>query len=64
MQTSGRFTCAYCGERNETPLDPSGGLRQEYVEDCEVCCRPNLLVVTFSPDASEAVVVAEQENEW
>ncbi|MBT3280159.1 MAG: CPXCG motif-containing cysteine-rich protein [Campylobacteraceae bacterium] len=33
------FTCPYCWERISMLLDPdmSG---EEYVEDCEVCCRP------------------------
>jgi hypothetical protein len=38
-----RYQCAGCGQWNETTVDPSGGRRQEYVEDCQVCCKPNLL---------------------
>jgi hypothetical protein len=38
-----RYQCAGCGEWNETTVDPSGGRRQEYVENCQVCCKPNLL---------------------
>lgn len=30
----------HCGETVTIILDLSGGPRQEYVEDCEVCCRP------------------------
>ncbi len=26
-----------------TDVDESGGLLQEYVEDCQVCCQPNVL---------------------
>jgi hypothetical protein len=32
--------CPYCGEWVELALDPGGGEAQEYIEDCEVCCRP------------------------
>jgi hypothetical protein len=32
-------TCPYCGERFETRVEVSAGA-QEYIEDCEVCCRP------------------------
>ena len=32
--------CPYCGEACEVTLDPGGGARQEYIEDCPVCCRP------------------------
>ena len=31
--------CPYCGERLETRVDLTAGER-EYIEDCEVCCRP------------------------
>jgi hypothetical protein len=33
-------TCPYCGETITVLLDPGSGSTQEYVEDCEVCCRP------------------------
>lgn len=31
--------CPYCGESFTTLVDSSSG-RQEYIEDCQVCCRP------------------------
>lgn len=33
------YDCPYCGEEVETTVDLSGG-DQEYIEDCQVCCRP------------------------
>lgn len=39
------FQCSYCGEWNSTEVDESAGRLQRYVEDCQVCCQPNLLVV-------------------
>ena len=39
-------TCPYCGEVVTISIDPSGGVTQEYVEDCEVCCRPWQVYVT------------------
>lgn len=33
------IACPYCGETQEVELDLSAG-SQEYVEDCQVCCRP------------------------
>ncbi len=32
--------CPHCGEWCTIPLDAGGGARQDYVEDCQVCCRP------------------------
>ena len=36
--------CPYCGEAIEVAVDLSVR-RQEYVEDCQVCCRPMTLTV-------------------
>ncbi len=32
--------CPYCGEVVTIGVDPAGGAVQAYVEDCQVCCRP------------------------
>jgi hypothetical protein len=36
--------CPYCGERFEARVEVSAGA-QEYIEDCEVCCRPMALSI-------------------
>ncbi len=33
--------CPYCGESFTTEIDTSAG-SQDYIEDCQVCCRPIL----------------------
>ena len=38
--------CPYCGEWLEVFIDPSVR-RQQYIEDCQVCCRPITLTVTL-----------------
>jgi hypothetical protein len=53
--TPAPWFCARCGEANETEIDLSAGYNQEYVEDCAVCCRPNLITVTIDP---ESLVIA------
>ena len=35
----GRVFCPYCGESIEVLLNPED-LGCEYIEDCQVCCRP------------------------
>jgi hypothetical protein len=53
--------CPYCGEPISVVVDHSAG-EQEYVEDCQVCCRP--MVVNIHIDAAgEASVTARYENE-
>ena len=39
--------CPYCGAEVEMLVDPGGGESQSYVEDCEVCCQPWHVHVTF-----------------
>ncbi len=59
MQAS--FQCAGCGEENETDVDPSVGSKQSYVEDCQVCCKPNVLSIWWDADSSEFLISAELE---
>jgi hypothetical protein len=42
--------CPYCGEPIELEIDEGGGERQEYVEDCPVCCRPWVVQVVRNSD--------------
>ena len=44
--------CPYCGEASEVAVDPGGGARQAYVEDCPVCCRPWRVTVHYQPDGT------------
>lgn len=48
--------CAWCGESMVVAVDPSAGPEQEYVEDCQVCCSPNVLTVRFRDDGTADVV--------
>jgi len=45
--TAARVVCPYCGEENEVAVDPGSGAAQDYVEDCQVCCRPWRVIVRF-----------------
>jgi hypothetical protein len=55
------FQCACCGEWNETVVDHSAGLHQSYVEDCQVCCKPNLLRIEYDHSSAEFMIAAEPE---
>lgn len=41
------FTCPHCGVELSVRLDTSGGQKQEFVQDCEICCRPIQFEVRF-----------------
>jgi len=55
------FQCAGCGQWNDTEVDESAGLSQVYVEDCQVCCKPNLLRAEYDRDNEAFVLCAELE---
>lgn len=44
-----RIECPYCGEPLEILVEPGLG-RQEYVEDCQVCCKPMVLRVSVDAE--------------
>jgi hypothetical protein len=54
-ESAATVSCPYCGEAVEITLDPGGGNYQEYVEDCEVCCRPWQVTVAYGLDGGAAV---------
>ena len=55
MNEDGGYICDACGEEIIIPLDISQGRRQEYVEDCPVCCRANVISVEFDEEGNAAV---------
>lgn len=55
-------SCPYCGVSVELLLDSGGGALQEYVEDCEVCCRPWSVRVEFGWDGRPSVAVTTLDD--
>ncbi len=60
-ETGASVPCPYCGEINEIALDPGSGSQQEYVEDCQVCCRPWRVAVHYQPDGTAEVSVEVED---
>ena len=56
------FRCAYCGETNHTLIDPSQGTTQKYIEDCQVCCRPNRLSISYDEWNDKFVIRSQQSQ--
>ncbi len=59
VDTSATVVCPYCGEMVTIELDVGGGARQQYVQDCEVCCRPWQVEVRYTGHAAEVTVTDE-----
>jgi hypothetical protein len=61
MLVPAEISCPYCGESLDILLDASAG-EQQYIEDCQVCCRPITLNVHLDDDGDPQVRAAS-ENE-
>jgi len=55
------ISCPYCGESITVLIDPTDA-QQEYIEDCQVCCRPIEFFVTENEEGDMRVLV-QSENE-
>ncbi len=61
MELESSYICAYCLQVNEILVDATAGRTQEYVEDCQICCRPNRLRIVVDEEMEDATVDAEPE---
>ena len=61
LDTEAEVAYPYCGERIVIGLDPGGGTRQEYVEDCQVCCRPWRVRLRYDETGAAEVSVEEAQ---
>ena len=62
IQSLERSYCPYCGELIELLIDTSIA-QQEYVEDCEVCCRPMVGSCTLTQGVAEEALVAVRRED-
>ena len=53
--------CPYCGETIEVLLDPTD-VDLQYIEDCQVCCRPITFLVSENGN-DELIVSVFNEDE-
>jgi len=57
------YICDGCGEEIIVPIDPSAGSSQQYVEDCPVCCRANVIHIEIDEDGDVQIrSEAEQDR--
>ncbi len=56
-----KIDCPYCGEEIDVLIDSSVS-EQNYIEDCQVCCRPINFDVTVDYEGVITVLVSH-ENE-
>ena len=57
----GFYVCPTCGEEIVIPIDATAGSEQSYVEDCPVCCNPNVIHVEIDAEWESPRIWAESE---
>ena len=62
MQTTAEYFCAFCGEPSTTFVDLSAGGQQSYIEDCQVCCRPNILYISVDEETLEVEIQTDYQE--
>lgn len=55
------FSCPHCGVELTVRLDSSGGRKQQFIQDCEVCCRPIQIEVRFEGEEVADFTAAASE---
>lgn len=58
---SARVDCPYCGEPLDIAVDASVG-RQNYIEDCQVCCRPIQFRIRVSAEGRSSIDVRREDE--
>ncbi len=54
--------CACCGESNESWIEAHTGDRLSFVEDCRVCCRPNVITAVYNDHSRRFDISVYQED--
>ncbi|XQF91327.1 CPXCG motif-containing cysteine-rich protein [Pseudoalteromonas espejiana] len=55
------MSCPYCGESIEVLLD-AADIDEQYIEDCQVCCKPISFVVFEDDDELKVNVYSEDDT--
>jgi hypothetical protein len=61
LDSEAPYQCPYCFTEQWVGIDPSAGGRQQYTEDCPICCRPILFKVVVDRDGDCLIESAERE---
>lgn len=61
LQDEVEIECPYCGELIVLLVDGSAG-NQDYVEDCQVCCRPINVNVIVHDDGQPRISVRRDDE--
>jgi hypothetical protein len=58
---SAHINCPYCGEPLQIIIETSVG-RQDYIEDCQVCCKPIQFRIRMGEDGQSRIDVRSEDE--
>jgi len=64
IDSESSYVCENCGEEIVVPIDLTEGSRQQYVEDCPVCCSPNVINVELDADGSIRIWGSSEQDRY
>ena len=64
LEEDSGYICNSCGEEIVIPIDHSQGQRQQYVEDCPVCCNPNVIFVELDEEGQPNVWSQSEQDRF
>jgi len=44
------WMCQYCGVQNTVWVDLTIRTKQDFIEECRICCRPNRIIITVDDE--------------
>jgi hypothetical protein len=65
MQTDDVLTwvCQYCGEENQVWVDLTVMEDQDFIEDCEICCKPNRILIKHDKENEEYIFLESRPSD-
>ena len=65
MQTDDvlNWVCQYCGEENQVWVDLTVLENQDFIEDCEICCRPNRILIKHDKENEEYIFLESRPSD-
>ncbi len=55
------IVCPYCAESIDVLID-STDVNQQYIEDCQVCCKPIVFLISETVDGDHVVSVYNEDE--
>jgi hypothetical protein len=56
------WKCQYCGVENTVWVDLTAGDKQDFIEECRICCRPNRILIVVGNE-EDVVIEARPSDE-